>query len=102
MLQLSGKAPLVVLDDADLDEAARAAAFGAFVNQGQVCTSTERIVADEKVAGVFIEKLAEQVRGLTIGDPRGGEFALGPLVSEEVAQAVRALIDDALSKGRDW
>ena len=99
VLQLSGKAPLVVLDDADLDEAARAAAFGAFVNQGQVCTSTERIVADEKVAGVFIEKLAEQVRGLTVGDPRGGEFALGPLVSEEVAQAVRALIDDALSKG---
>ncbi len=99
VLQLSGKAPLVVLDDADLDEAARAAAFGAFVNQGQVCTSTERIVADEKVAGVFIEKLAERVRGLTVGDPRGGEFALGPLVSEEVAQAVRALIDDALSKG---
>ena len=54
--QLSGKAPLIVLDDADLDEAAKAAAFGAFVNQGQVCMSTERIVVDETVADAFIDK----------------------------------------------
>ena len=54
LLELGGKAPLVVLDDADLDEAVNAAAFGAFANQGQICMSTERIVVDEKVADEFV------------------------------------------------
>ena len=99
LLELSGKAPLVVLDDADLDEAVRAAAFGAFVNQGQVCMSTERIVVDEKVSDEFIDKLAARARSLSAGDPREGDFALGSLVNEEAAMWVRALIDDALAKG---
>ena len=50
LLELGGKSPLIVLDDADLDEAVNAAAFGAFANQGQICMSTERIVVDEKIA----------------------------------------------------
>jgi benzaldehyde dehydrogenase (NAD) len=99
VLQLSGKAPLVVLDDADLDEAANAACFGAFVNQGQVCVSTERVVVDEAVADAFVEKLVGRAQALTAGDPREGEFALGPLISEEAAKEVRALVDDALGKG---
>ena len=60
LLELGGKSPLVVLDDADLDEAVNAAAFGAFANQGQICMSTERIVVDEKVADEFVEKLRRQ------------------------------------------
>jgi len=99
LLELSGKAPLVVLDDADLDEAAKAAAFGAFVHQGQICTSTERIVVDEKVADDFIGKLVERARSLTAGDPRAEEVALGPMVNQEAVMWVRALIDDALAKG---
>ena len=63
------------------------------------CTSTGRIVVDEKIADAFVEKLTERVRTLSAGDPREGEVALEPLVSEEAANAVRALIDDALGKG---
>ena len=56
LLELGGKAPLLVLDDADLDAAVAAAAFGAFMNQGQICMSTERIVVDNKVADAFVAK----------------------------------------------
>src|SRR5262245_52802580 len=59
-----GKASLVVLDDADLDEAVKAAAFGAFMNQGQICMSTERIVVDDSVGDAFVEKLANKANSL--------------------------------------
>ena len=60
LLELGGKSPLVVLDDADLDEAVKAAAFGAFVNQGQICMSTERIVVDDKIADEFVAQVRRQ------------------------------------------
>jgi acyl-CoA reductase-like NAD-dependent aldehyde dehydrogenase len=99
LLELGGKAPLIVLDDADLDEAVRAAAFGAFVNQGQVCMSTERIVVDASIADAFLEKFAAKARSLTAGDPRAGDTVLGSLVNREAVYRVRSLIDDALAKG---
>ena len=73
LLELGGKAPLVVLDDADLDEAVKAAAFGAFMNQGQICMSTERIVVDEKVADEFVEKLAAKAKTLPQRRPAQGQ-----------------------------
>jgi acyl-CoA reductase-like NAD-dependent aldehyde dehydrogenase len=99
LLELGGKAPLIVLDDADLDAAAAAAAFGAFVNQGQVCMSTERIVVDEKIADAFVSKIAARARSLIAGDPRSGDVALGSMINAEAVAHVRALIDDALGKG---
>jgi benzaldehyde dehydrogenase (NAD) len=88
-----------VLDDADIEEAVRAAAFGAFVNQGQVCMSTERIVVDAAVADEFLAKFAAKARSLQAGDPRDGDVVLGSLVNREAAYRVRSLIDDALAKG---
>jgi acyl-CoA reductase-like NAD-dependent aldehyde dehydrogenase len=99
LLELGGKAAMLVLDDADLDEAVKAAAFGAFLNQGQICMSTERIVVDEKVADAFLEKFAAKARSLRAGDPRKEDVVLGSLVNQEAANRVRALIDDALAKG---
>jgi vanillin dehydrogenase len=99
LLELGGKAPLVVLDDADLDAAVAAAAFGAFVNQGQVCMSTERIVVDDKVADAFLAKLTDKALSLPAGDPRSGEVVLGSLVNREAVTRVRSLIDDAVAKG---
>lgn len=99
LLELGGKAPLIVLEDADLDEAARAAAFGSFFNQGQICMSTERLVVQERVADAFIEKLAAVVSGMNLGDPRDGASAIGPMISEQAAERVKALIDDAVQKG---
>jgi acyl-CoA reductase-like NAD-dependent aldehyde dehydrogenase/ABC-type branched-subunit amino acid transport system ATPase component len=99
LLELGGKAPLVILDDADLDEAVKAAAFGAYMNQGQICMSTERIVIDEKVADAFVEKFAAKAKSLPSGDPRKGEVVLGSLVASQAADRVNALIADAIAKG---
>lgn len=99
LLELSGKAPLVVLDDADLDEAVRAAAYGAFMNEGQICMSTERIIVLEEVADLFVEKFAARARTLTAGDPRDTRHSLGILVGGESTRRINALLDDALAKG---
>ena len=75
LLELGGKAPLVVLDDADLDEAVKAAAFGAFMNQGQICMSTERIIVDAKVADAFVEQVRRQGGGAALRRPARGHDA---------------------------
>ena len=99
VLELGGKAPLIVLDDADLDAVVNAAAFGAFANSGQICMSTERIVVDERIADQFVAKLAQKARGLPLGDPRKGPVVLGSVVDMSTVQRCNALIDDALAKG---
>lgn len=98
LLELGGKAPLVILDDADLEGAVNAAAFGAFMNQGQICMSTERFIVDEKIADEFVEKLAARASRLPAGDPRG-HVVLGSLVSPEAATKMEALVADAVEKG---
>lgn len=99
LLELSGKAPLIVLDDADIDEAVKAAAYGCFWNQGQICMSTGLIVADEAVADLFAEGLTRQAAALTAGDPSSGKATLGSLVSGEAAVRIESLIRDAVEKG---
>jgi acyl-CoA reductase-like NAD-dependent aldehyde dehydrogenase len=99
LLELGGKAPLLVLDDADLDAAAAAANFGAFANQGQICMSTERVIVDRKVADSFVEKLAAKAKTLRAVDPRRQDAVLGALVSNEAAARVKSLVDDAIEKG---
>ena len=99
VLELGGKAPFVVLDDADLDAAVDGAIFGAFANSGQICMSTERIVVDEKVADTFVAKLAARAVGLPLGDPRKGPVVLGSVVDMSTVERCNALIDDALAKG---
>ncbi len=99
LLELGGKAPLVVLRDADLDRAASAASFGAFFHQGQICMSTERIVADRAVADALSQKLADRARALPIGDPREPTTAIGPLVNQAAVERVSGLVRDAIEKG---
>ena len=99
LLELGGKAPLIVLDDADLDEAVKAAAFGAFMNQGQICMSTERIIVVDAVADAFVEKFAAKVGTMPVGDPREGKTPLGAVVDQKTVDHCRALIEDAVSAG---
>jgi acyl-CoA reductase-like NAD-dependent aldehyde dehydrogenase len=99
LLELGGKAPLIVLDDADLDEAVKAAAFGAFMNQGQICMSTERIVVVDAVAEAFVAKFAAKVATLTVGDPRDGTAPIGAVASAATVDHVTRLIDDAVEAG---
>ncbi len=97
LLELGGKAPLVILDDADLDAAVNAAAFGAFANQGQICMSTERIVIDRKIADAFVAKLKAKAAGLPAGAE--GNVVLGPMVSEAAAKHIEDLARNAEEKG---
>ncbi|TGQ79789.1 aldehyde dehydrogenase [Mesorhizobium sp. M8A.F.Ca.ET.207.01.1.1] len=98
LLELGGKAPLLVLDDADIDAAVNAAAFGAFMHQGQICMSTERLIVDEKIADEFVAKLAVRASQLPAGDPRG-HVVLGSLISSQAADKMEELVADAVAKG---
>ena len=99
VLELGGKAPLVVLDDADIGAAVDGAAFGAFANSGQICMSTERIIVDSTIADEFVARLAAKSEGLKVGDPRNGPVVLGSVVDMSTVHRCNALIDDALAKG---
>ena len=100
LLELGGKSPLVILKDADLDDAARAAVFGSFLYQGQICMSTERIVVDTSIADEIAGKIVEQVRALPIGDPaQSPSCVIGPMAFRESGARINTLIEDALAKG---
>ena len=98
LLELGGKAPLVVLADADVEAAVNAAVFGAFMNQGQICMSTERIIVDVSIADAFVARLAERTAALPAGDPRG-PVVLGGLAAPGAGERMEALIADAVAKG---
>ncbi|MGY1411002.1 MULTISPECIES: aldehyde dehydrogenase [unclassified Luteimonas] len=99
VLELGGKAPFLVLDDADLEAARDGAVFGAFMNQGQICMSTERLVVDKTIADRFVSMVADKASTLKAGNPAENNTPLGALFSPESAAHCRELIDDAVSKG---
>lgn len=99
LLELSGKAPLIVLEDADLAEAAKAAAFGAFFNQGQICMSTERVIVQDTIADEFVGMLAKHAEALEAGHPMSSDLPIGALINASAANRVRGLIDDAVARG---
>ena len=99
LLELGGKAPAIVLDDADLDEAVAAIAFGAYMNSGQICMSTERVIAAETIADAFLEKFRIKVASLVAGDPTVGDAALGSVADLAAARRIQDLIADAVSLG---
>ncbi len=99
LLELGGKAPMIVLKDADVDAAVNAAAFGAFMNQGQICMSTERIIVDEAIADEFVGKFAAKAGSLSFGDSTQGDVVLGSVVDTDIVERVRALVNDAVGKG---
>jgi acyl-CoA reductase-like NAD-dependent aldehyde dehydrogenase len=100
LLELGGKAPFIVLDDADLEGAVNAAVFGAFLYQGQICMSTERFVVDETIADRFVEMFAARVSRLETGNPVSSPgCVIGPMISQGSVQRINQLLDDAISKG---
>ncbi|MDR0593670.1 MAG: aldehyde dehydrogenase family protein [Bifidobacteriaceae bacterium] len=90
-LELGGNAPLVVLDDADVEQAAVAAVFGRFLHQGQICMSTNRIIVDASVHDQFVEAFVEHTRRLKHGDPADPEVLVGPIIN-------RAQLDGLVAK----
>lgn len=98
LLELGGKSPLIVLDDADLVEAGKAAALGAYMAQGQACISTERVIAHHSVADELAERIATNAGAMVAGDPLG-PYALGCMIDEASAVRVAAMVDEAVEQG---
>ncbi len=98
LLELGGKAPFIVLDDADLEGAVNGAIFGAYMNMGQICMSTERIIVTEGIADKFVAAFAAKASKLPAGDPAGPNV-LGALVTHQAAEKLDGLIEDALARG---
>ncbi|MEW6367539.1 MAG: aldehyde dehydrogenase family protein [Acidobacteriota bacterium] len=98
-LELGGNDPFIICDDVDLDVAARGAAWAAFLNMGQVCTSAERIYIFRSVHDAFLDKLVDFTRRLRLGNPLDAGVDLGPMISDEQRQKVERKIAQAASMG---
>lgn len=98
-MELGGNDPLIVMEDADLDEAARLAVSGAFGNSGQRCTAVKRILADAAIADALVGRIAELARGLVCGDPLDEGTDIGTVIDEEAARAIEARIAPSLAAG---
>jgi acyl-CoA reductase-like NAD-dependent aldehyde dehydrogenase len=99
VLELGGYNPLVVLADADLEYAVSAAAFGAYLHQGQICMSARRIIVERPIADEFSSRLAEKTAGLKLGDPKEMDTIIGPLISEDAVATVRRRVEEAVAAG---
>lgn len=100
LLELGGKSPLVILDDADVDEAVKAAIFGSFLFQGQICMSTERLIVDERIADEFVSKFGARAKELADGDPgTSSDCVIGPMIQENSGTRINDMLQDALDKG---
>ena len=100
-LELGGKDPMLVLDDADLDRAVEGALWGSFANCGQICSGVERIYVHRSLHGPFVERLVDRARTLRIGDGRDPGVEFGPLISEGQRARVEALVIDAVEHGAE-
>lgn len=98
-LELGGNAPFVVLDDADLDQAVKAAVFGRFLHQGQICMSVNRIIVDTSIYDEFAERFVAHVRELKIGDPNDPDTAIGPVINKKQLQGMLERIKQARDSG---
>jgi len=101
ILELGGKAPLIVCDDADIDKAVESAAISRFANCGQVCICNEMVMVDEKVADEFTEKLIKRVKQVKVGDPFDAATNMGPSVSTLGIERVDKLVKETVSRGAE-
>jgi benzaldehyde dehydrogenase (NAD) len=98
-LELGGNNALIILDDADLDVASSAGAWGAFLHQGQVCMTAGRHIVVESVADAYLDRLAKRADDLPVGDPFTGQVALGPLINERQLANVDRIVSETVSAG---
>jgi benzaldehyde dehydrogenase (NAD) len=98
-LELGGNSAMIVLDDADLDKAASAGAWGSFLHQGQICMTTGRHLVHEKVYDDYVSRLAEKASHLPVGDPASGQVAIGPVIDERQRDKVHTLVTGSVDAG---
>ncbi|WFE28819.1 benzaldehyde dehydrogenase [Solwaraspora sp. WMMD791] len=98
-LELGGNSALIVLDDADLDLAVSAGAWGSFLHQGQICMATGRHLVHERIADRYVEQLAAKADHLPVGDPAKGQVALGPIIDEHQRDKIHSLVTASVDAG---
>ncbi|MEJ3406091.1 aldehyde dehydrogenase family protein [Rathayibacter sp. YIM 133350] len=99
VLELGGFNPVIVLEDADVEESIKAVAFGAFLHQGQVCMNSRKVYVARAIHDEFVAGLASRVRSLKIGDPTDPEVIIGPLISDGAVTQIQTRVQDALDRG---
>ncbi len=99
VLELGGNDPIIVMEDADIEEAATLAAAGSYKNSGQRCTAVKRILVHERVADEFVEKLVAKTRAVKYGDPLDPATDMGTVIDEPAAQDFEARVNDAIARG---
>lgn len=99
VLELGGNDPIIVMDDADLDEASTLAVQGSYKNSGQRCTAVKRMLVHEAVAGRFTEMVVEKTRLWSFGDPADPKNEMGTVIDEAAARLFEARVDEAVSQG---
>lgn len=100
-LELGGNDPLVVMDDANLDDAVAATVSGSYLNAGQVCIAVKRIILHEKIADQFADQLVSHTKNIKMGDPMDPETEMGPLIDEQAAIHVENVVNDAIKNGAE-
>ena len=98
-LELGGQNPLVILRDANIDDAVNAAAFGGFLHQGQICMSTRRAIVEKPIAREFTEKLVKKVSAFKVGNPKEPDTIIGPLINQQQFDQVKKSVDAAVRDG---
>jgi len=99
VLELGGNDPIIVLEDADLEEAAALAASGSYKNSGQRCTAVKRVLVQESVADRFVDLLVERTRAVRYGDPFDPTMDMGTVIDEPSARRFEAVVNEAAAEG---
>ena len=99
VLELGGNSPLVVLEDADIEAASSAGAWGSFLHQGQICLAVSRHLVHESIADDYVKALAERASHLPVGNPATEEVALGPIINQKQVERIERIVDESVSQG---
>jgi aldehyde dehydrogenase (NAD+) len=98
-LELGGQNPLIILRDANVDQAVNAAAFGGFLHQGQICMSTRRVIVEKPIVKEFTEKFVKKVSAYKVGNPKEPDTIIGPLINQQQLDKVKNSVDAAVRDG---
>lgn len=96
---MGGNNAFIVLDDADVDEAVSAAAFGKYMHSGQICIAINRIIIDRKLYPSFVEKFKEATKAIKVGDPSEDDTIIGPLINQKQVERAIQLVEQTLKEG---
>jgi benzaldehyde dehydrogenase (NAD) len=99
VLELGGNSPLIVLDDADIEAASSAGAWGSYLHQGQICLAVSRHLVHESIADAYLEALVERAKKLHVGNPATEQVHLGPIINEKQVERVQRIVDETVGAG---